>query len=76
MKNRRDLLRNVFGASISIVAGPALLNAQQRHTQTSAATHAGFNLPVQTRDVADLPFTILCVPGKADAADHSNHQHN
>ena len=67
MKNRRDFLKNVFGASASIMAAPALLNAQHQHTQTSAAqireehktgAHAAGNVPVQTPDIPDLPFTV------------------
>ena len=65
MKNRRDFLKNVFGASASIMAAPALLNAQQHHHASAMqvredhkAGALGKNVSVQTPDVADLPFTL------------------
>jgi hypothetical protein len=67
MKNRRDFLKNVFGASASIMAAPAILNAQQRRSSASAEharhepavrTDRSMNVPVQTPDVPDLSFTV------------------
>lgn len=67
MKNRRDFLKNVFGASAGMMAAPTLMNAQQRHSSTSVdyvrqdhdmRRNRGVNVPVQTPDVPDLPFTV------------------
>ena len=65
MKNRRDFLKNVFGASATIVAAPSLLQAQDapttaeriRHEHNERMPSVG-SVPVQTPDVADLPFTL------------------
>jgi hypothetical protein len=65
MKNRRDFLKNVFGASATMMAAPSLLQAQHattsaeriRHEHNERTPSVG-NVAVQTPDVADLPFTL------------------
>ncbi|HWR14836.1 MAG TPA: copper oxidase [Terriglobales bacterium] len=67
MKNRRDFLKEAVGVSAGMIAAPTLLHAQQRRNQSGAeqirkehesGKHSGFNVPVQTPDVTDLPFTV------------------
>lgn len=65
MKNRRDFLKNVFGASATMMAAPSLLQAQRATTRAEGIRHehnertpSVGNVPVQTPDVADLPFTL------------------
>jgi manganese oxidase len=60
MSNRRTFLQRVLAAGAGMFAAPALLSAQHRHGTAFAGTaHPGKTpVPVQTPDVADLPFRL------------------
>ncbi len=75
MKNRRDFLKNVFGAGAAVVGVPALLNAQHeghtmpaqpqtggpRQPELHRLTRRGAGAPVmvETPDVPQLPWRMV-----------------
>ncbi len=74
MKNRRDFLKNFFGAGAAVAGVPALLNAQHEHTmparpqaggakqppmQPHTARAAGAPVMVETPDVPQLPWRAV-----------------
>ena len=64
MRDRRNFLRGFFTIGASALSLPRLFAHQESSStgqirkEHKAGVHQGFNVPVQTPDVPDLPFTM------------------